>query len=197
VGADTPYTLPAFHKEFPTDDVCLEWLKRRLFPDGIYCSPCGRLTRHHRVKGRKSYACQHCGHHVHPTAGTIFHKSATPLTTWFYAIFLITSAEYRISIRQLQRELGVTPKTASRMSRRIRALLDGVRETEAIENASAITAHPAAVKAKRREKQEGSADAVTSAERSDARDVPDWEKGERLRQRFVTRMAGRQVQAEA
>lgn len=32
---------------------------------------------------RPSYSCAKCGHHIHPTAGTIFHKSSTSLHLWF------------------------------------------------------------------------------------------------------------------
>jgi transposase-like protein len=60
---------------------------------------------------------------VHPTAGTIFHKSPTPLTTWFYAIYLMASTRCGISAKQIQRETGVTYKTAWRMFKQIRSML--------------------------------------------------------------------------
>jgi hypothetical protein len=61
-----------------------------------------------------------CGHHVHPTAGTIFHKSSTSLHLWFYAIYLITSTRCGISAKHLERELGIRYKTAWRMFNKIR-----------------------------------------------------------------------------
>ena len=48
-----------------------------------------------------------CGHHVHPTAGTILHKSSTSLHLWFYAMYLMTSTRCGISAKQLEREIGV------------------------------------------------------------------------------------------
>lgn len=117
------YTRRDFQAEFPDDDACLEWLKNRLYPDGIHCVKCQRVTRHHRVASRKSYSCQHCGHHVHPTSGTIFHKSSTSLQDWFYAIFLMSQTRCGISAKQLQREIGVTYKTAWRMFNQIRSLM--------------------------------------------------------------------------
>lgn len=60
------------------------------------------------------------GTHVHPTAGTIFHKSSTSLHLWFYAIYLISSTRCGISAKQLERELGVNYKTAWRMFNLIR-----------------------------------------------------------------------------
>jgi len=118
-----PYTLKDFQKQFPDDATCLEWLKNRLYPDGIFCDACQAVTKHHRVKSRPSYSCDHCGHHVHPTADTIFHKSPTPLTTWFYAVYLMASTRCGISAKQIQRETGVTYKTAWRMFKQIRSML--------------------------------------------------------------------------
>lgn len=119
-----PYTLKDFQKQFPDDTTCLEWLKNRLYPDGIFCDTCQAVTKHHRVKSRPSYSCDHCGHHVHPTADTIFHKSPTPLTTWFYAVYLMASTRCGISAKQIQRETGVTYKTAWRMFKQIRSMLN-------------------------------------------------------------------------
>ncbi len=118
------YTVKDFREQFSNDDVCLEWLKDFLYPNGIHCLKCDEVTTHHRVKSRRSFSCQKCGHHVHPTAGTIYHKTTTPLTDWFYAIFLMASTRCGISAKQLERELGVTYKTAWRMFHQIRKMLN-------------------------------------------------------------------------
>jgi transposase len=118
-----PYTLKDFQRQFPDDATCLEWLRNRLYPDGIYCVKCEATTKHHRVVSRPSYSCDRCGHHVHPTADTIFHKSPTPLTTWFYAVYLMAQTRCGISAKQIQRETGVTYKTAWRMFKQIRSML--------------------------------------------------------------------------
>ena len=84
---------------------------------------CDEVRLHHRVVSRPSYSCDNCGHHVHPTAGTIFHKSSTSLKTWFHAIYLMASTRCGISAKQLERETGVTYKTAWRMFKQIRSML--------------------------------------------------------------------------
>lgn len=94
-----------------------------MYPDGIYCPVDKKITPHHKMRTRKSYSCELCGHHVHPTAGTIFHKSSTPLTLWFEAIFLMTATRAGISAKQLERTLGVTYKTAWRMFHQIRKMM--------------------------------------------------------------------------
>lgn len=85
---------------------------------------CQKGTKHHRISGRKVYGCDYCGHQISPTAGTIFHKSDTPLTKWFYAIYLVAHNRTDMSAKQLERELGVTYKTAWRMFKVIRSRLN-------------------------------------------------------------------------
>lgn len=117
------YTTKDFEKEFPNDEACLEWIKNLRWPDGITCLECDKVTKHHRVTGRSCYACDYCGHQVFPTAGTIFHKSATPLRVWFQVIYRMSSTRCGISAKQIQRETGVTYKTAWRMFKQTRSLL--------------------------------------------------------------------------
>jgi transposase len=118
------YSVKDFHNEFPDDSACLEYVKEQRFPDGMAeCAKCGKATKHHRVGNRTAYACQSCGKHIYPLAGTIFEKSSTPLKTWFYAMYLMGSTRCGISAKQVQRETGVTYKTAWRMFKQVRSLL--------------------------------------------------------------------------
>jgi transposase-like protein len=124
------YTVKDFNAEFPTDDACLEHVKEERWPDGVtHCDKCGIERKHHRVSGRTAYACQVCGNHIYPLAGTVFEKSTTSLRTWFYAMYLMGSTRCGISAKQIQRETGVTYTTAWRMFRQIRSLLseDGLQ----------------------------------------------------------------------
>jgi transposase len=109
---------------FPDDATCLEYLMFRLYPDGVFCPKCQRVTKHHRVEKRPAYSCQFCGHYEYPMVGTIFQDSATSLKLWFDAIYLMASTRCGISAKQLERELGVTYKTAWRMFNKIRSMLD-------------------------------------------------------------------------
>jgi transposase len=123
-SAQQKFTISHFNNMFPDDAACLEWLKNNLYPDGITCIKCQKVTKHHRVVSRPSYSCDFCGHHVHPTADTIYHKSPTPLRLWFYAVYLMASTRCGISAKQIQRETGVTYKTAWRMFKQIRSMLN-------------------------------------------------------------------------
>lgn len=118
------YTVADFEKEFPTDDACLEYIKDQRWPDGITkCEKCGVDRKHHRVNGRTAYACDHCGNHIYPLAGTIFEKTTTRLKLWFHAMYQMGSTKCGISAKQIQRETGVTYKTAWRMFKQIRSLM--------------------------------------------------------------------------
>jgi len=118
------YTITTFNREFPDDAACLDFMFRARWPEGVTCAKCQRATSHYRIQDRRVYSCSACGSHVSPTAGTIFHKSETSLRLWFYAMFLMASTRCGISAKQLQREIGVTYKTAWRMFHQIRKLMD-------------------------------------------------------------------------
>jgi transposase len=124
IPAELRYTIRQFDAEFPTDDACLEHIKEQRWPDGVtLCAKCNKQRKHYRVKGRTAYACDHCGNHIYPLVGTIFQKSTTPLRLWFHAMYLMGSTRCGISAKQIQRETGVTYKTAWRMFRQIRTLM--------------------------------------------------------------------------
>lgn len=118
------YTVQDLQADFPNDDAVLEWLVNFRFPDGVTCKRCEKVTKHYKVKSRKSYSCGVCGWHFHPTAGTIFHKSQVPLTSWMYAIFLMANAKSGISAAQVQRQLGVTYTTAWKLMHKIRTVME-------------------------------------------------------------------------
>ena len=123
------YTINNFNNDFPDNNSCLEWLMKNKYPDGIICNnpKCkkyGMVTPHHRIKNRMCYSCQYCGYHVYPMAHTIFEDSTTQLKDWFHAIYIMSSTRCGISAKQLQRELGVTYKTAWRMFHQIREMLN-------------------------------------------------------------------------
>jgi len=125
-SSDSDYSLMEFMAEYPNDAACLDRLWRdRFAPDGhtADCARCEKPRRFHRTKTRASYTCDTCGLHVHPMKGTIFEKSTTSLHLWFYAMYLMASTRCGISAKQLEREIGVTYKTAHRMMKKIRTEL--------------------------------------------------------------------------
>jgi transposase-like protein len=115
-----------FFREFPDDETCLQHIWRKRFaPDGerAFCERCETdrvFKRYETAQKRPCWFCQTCGHRIHPLVGTIFEGSSTSLQMWFYAMYLMASTRCGISAKQLERELGVTYKTAWRMFNKIR-----------------------------------------------------------------------------
>jgi len=114
------YTIKQFHKDFPNDDACLDYIFKARF-SSVKCPKCGK-TKFYRIKTRKCFNCS-CGYQIHPVSGTIFHKSDTKLTDWFFAIYLMSNSKNGVSATELQRHLGTTYKTAWRIGNKIRGLM--------------------------------------------------------------------------
>lgn len=119
----TKFTLKNFQEMFPDDAACLDYIRSEWFPEVIECPTCEKPAKFYRITTRKVYGCEFCGHQISPTANTIFHKSPTPLTLWFYVIYLMAQTRGGISAKQIQRETGVTYKTAWRMCKQVRSML--------------------------------------------------------------------------
>lgn len=118
-----PLTRKDFDKRFPTDDACLEHLKIVRYGETLHCESAkcaGRVAKYYRTKGRRSYTCEHCGHQIYPTAGTPFHASRTSLKDWFFVMFLFCASRNGVAAKEVQRQIGVTYKTAWRMCHLIR-----------------------------------------------------------------------------
>lgn len=107
------YNINQFRKEFRSEEVCLEYVFKKRF---------SQAEGYYRVKGRKCWANAY-GQQIHPLAGTIFEKSSTSLQNWFYAIYLFSQSKNGVSAKELQRQLGVTYKTAWRIGYQIRQLM--------------------------------------------------------------------------
>jgi transposase len=125
-SSDSTCSLLEFARRFPDDEACLQHVWReRYSPDGehSHCQRCERdrvFKRYETAQKRPCWFCQACGFRIHPLKGTIFERSSTSLQLWFYAIYMITNTRCGVSAKALERELGVTYKTAWRMFNLIR-----------------------------------------------------------------------------
>src|SRR5581483_1486057 len=133
----TNLSLKTFLRKYPNDESCLEEIKNFVYPQGITCPKCNKITKFYKLENRMAYSCGICRSQVYPLAGTIFEKTTTPLRIWFYVMWVMIKTRSGISARQIQRELGVTYKTAFRMMHQLRKLmaddgnpLDGIVESD-------------------------------------------------------------------
>jgi hypothetical protein len=103
-GVDYPRTYQEFRAWFPDEDACVEYLGRLRWPDGFACPACGGRESW-RTAGRL-WMCVRCGLKTSATAGTVFHRSHSPLSSWFAAVWFVTSQKNGVSALGLQRVLG-------------------------------------------------------------------------------------------
>jgi transposase len=104
-----------FNALFLDEDVCLEYIFRKRYP--------GKVRTYTRLLGRKCWQNAK-GDQIYPLKGTIFENSSTPLTKWFFAMYLFAMSKNGVSAKELQRQLEVTYKCAWRMGHRIRSLME-------------------------------------------------------------------------
>ncbi|MGA2028769.1 MAG: IS1595 family transposase [Verrucomicrobiota bacterium] len=113
-------TFKEFLALYPDDESCLKHLFETRFGQNYSCPKCKEKTKWYRIKAERAYSCWRCGHHIHPTVGTLFEDSRTSLQSWFYAMYLFTTSRHGVPAKELERQLGVTYKTAWRMGHQIR-----------------------------------------------------------------------------
>ena len=116
-------TVGEFFARFPDEAACLNHIMEVRYGVRHVCTSCGVEGTFHKLKERRAFSCSSCGHHVYPTAGTVFQDTRTPLQVWFYAVYLFVTTRHGVSGKELQRALGVTYKTAWRMGQQIRKLM--------------------------------------------------------------------------
>ena len=127
-----PKTLIEFQDRFAGEGACAEYLFERRWPDGFVCPGCGD-GRAWLLRGKAfTYECAACGRQTSVTAGTIMHASKLPLTTWFWAAFLMATHSNGISALQLQSQLGLgSYRTAWMLCGKLRRAMVN-REREAL-----------------------------------------------------------------
>ena len=119
------FTFKQFQAQYPDDGACLDKIMDMTYGGKhLKCPKCKEQAHFHRMGTRRAFACQECGHHIYPCVGTIFEKSRTPLTKWFFAMYLFTSTRHGVAAKELERQLGVTYKCAWRMAHELRKLMD-------------------------------------------------------------------------
>jgi len=119
-------SLPQFLDRYGTEAKCRDTLFAMRWPDGFICPRCGD-TRHNVLTCRPLIQCGFCKTQTSLTAGTVFHATKLPLTTWFLAIYLLTQTKTGLSSLELARHLGVNQKTAWLI---LHKLMDCMAESE-------------------------------------------------------------------
>jgi hypothetical protein len=139
---DFPCSLIEFQGRFPDEAACVAYLAGARWPQGFVCPGCGKTKAWQLQTKAWTWECAGCGKQTSVTAGTIMHHSKLPLTTWFWAAYLMATHSNGISALQLQRQLALgSYKTAWLMGAKLRrsmvapgrSLLAGVVEVDETE----------------------------------------------------------------
>lgn len=96
-----------FQERFATEAACLDYLAASRWPEGFVCPGCGG-RRAWVLERRHLWECSDCSLQTSVTAGTVMHRTRTPLRTWFWAAYLVATHHPGISAKQLQRQLGLS-----------------------------------------------------------------------------------------
>ncbi len=106
-------------RRFAREEACRQFLFQLRWPEGFVCPRCGAKRAWPMSRGR--WLCGACRHQASVTAGTIFQDSHLPLTTWFRALWYVTSQKTGVSALGLQRVLGLgSYKTAWALLHKLR-----------------------------------------------------------------------------
>jgi Transposase zinc-ribbon domain len=105
--SDFPRSLIEFHQRFSDEEACAKYLFAARWPQGFVCPGCGTRKAWELQTKPWTWECASCGRQTSVTAGTIMHHSKLPLTTWFWAAYLMATHSNGISALQLQRQLGL------------------------------------------------------------------------------------------
>src|SRR5674476_55811 len=118
-----PQSLPEFQRLFPDDAACAEYLEKARWGDTFVCPHCGAAGEPFRIATRPGVlACRICRRQTGLTVGTVMERSHTPLSTWFWAAYLVASQTPGMSAVQFQRQLGLSRyETAFHILHKLRA----------------------------------------------------------------------------
>src|SRR5919199_98101 len=113
-----------FRESYGTEERCRAVVERLRWPKGFVCPRCGGCEGIW-LSTRPKMQCRACRHQVSLTAGTIFHATKLPLTSWFLAMWLVATAKNGISSVELGRRLGVKQTNAWALKQKIMAVMAG------------------------------------------------------------------------
>lgn len=121
-GEDYPRTYREFVSMFPDDESCADFLATLRWPDGFVCQQCKKSSQPWE-QTHKRLVCPHCHYQTTITAGTIFDKTRTPLTTWLEAAWHVTTAKSGMSAKTIEQTLGIRYRVAWTMLQRFRVAM--------------------------------------------------------------------------
>jgi transposase-like protein len=121
-------SMAELHRLYGTEAQCHAALVKMRWPDGFVCPRCEGRS-HGYCAPKRLFQCRACRLQTSARAGTIFHKSRTPLTKWFLAMHLMTASKNDIAALELARQLDVKWDTAWLIKQK---LMEAMRQRNSI-----------------------------------------------------------------
>ncbi len=109
---------------FGSESLAADLLQQVRWRDGVSCPRCrsDRTVRNGSYGSFQRYLCKNCDRTFNDKTGTIFAHSKVALRKWLFSIYAFL--RFNTSLRQLQREIGVSYKTMHRRVERFTRALD-------------------------------------------------------------------------
>ncbi len=120
-----PTSLLDFQRLFPDDAACSAYLERSRWSGGFVCPHCGIVGEPFRITTRPGVlTCRACRRQTSLTVGTVMERSHIPLSTWFWAAYLVSSQPPGLTVVEFQHQLGLSRyATAFGILRKLRAAM--------------------------------------------------------------------------
>src|SRR3979411_719032 len=112
-----------FMDRYRDEAACIAALSDLAIPNGFVCAGCAGRLAYQLATRPRVFECAGCGRQHSVTAGTVFHRTRTPLRKWFAAAWLIGQDQRGVSALFLARELALRYDTAWLMAHKLRHVL--------------------------------------------------------------------------
>ena len=117
--------LIQIQKKFNTDRKCRLYLEKLRWGKSVTCTKCNSTNIVGLKKQVGRYHCNNCSTTFSVLSDTIFEYSGLPLSKWFVIVGLMLNSKMGISAKDIQRNLGITYKSAWYSAMRVRcAMID-------------------------------------------------------------------------
>ena len=110
--------------KYNTKKKCIEYLEKIRWDKGnVICPYCDSENTAYLGKELGRFHCNACKTHFSVTVGTIFHDTRLELPKWFMLISLMVNSKQGKAAKELERQLGITYKTAWNCAMRVRCAM--------------------------------------------------------------------------
>ena len=106
--------------DFLTQEECIQLLKKIRWGNTVKCTSCNSDSVRLNCEVKQRYVCKKCREQFSIFTNTIFEGTLISLPKWFRLIRLIIESKNHITAQEIQRQIGVTYKTAYYAGMRVR-----------------------------------------------------------------------------